>query len=520
MNTGLAIIDWVIIVLYAAGTIFLGWFYGRKQATTKEYFTGSGKMNPTLIGVSLFASLLSTITYLSQPGEVIGKGPVFLVNFLAYPLIFLIIGYVVLPIYMRHRVTSAYELLEERMGLSVRLLGATMFLLLRLIWMSLLILAATKAFCSIADIDEKWITPMVVLIGSIALIYASLGGLRAVVITDLMQTLLLYGGAFLVVAVVTYKMGGFGWFPTEWNQGWDTQPLIPINPDTNKFDPSIRITMIGSIISVLLWYTATSAGDQVSIQRFMSTHDVKAARKSIGVQLIIGTIVGVTLGLAGLAMLGYFQQNPELLPGDITLKSNGDKIFPHFIAFHLPPVISGLVTAGLLAAAMSSMDSGVNSISAVVTTDFIDRLRNKPMSEQAHIRFARILAVVVGIIVLIGSSLVDKVPGNIMAVTQKTVNLLTVPIFCLFLFAMFFKRASPVGVWVGWFFGTTAAILIAFSGMIFGLLDEGLPTERDPISFQWITPVALIVNVIVGLLVSMLFPKKEPFLIADADKSE
>ncbi|MCK5923666.1 MAG: hypothetical protein KAG66_22220, partial [Methylococcales bacterium] len=249
---GLATIDWVIIVLYAVGTVFLGWFYGRKQASTKEYFTGSGKMNPVLIGISLFASLLSTITYLSQPGEIISKGPVFLVNYLAYPLIFLIVGFVVLPIYMKHRVTSAYELLEENLGLSVRLLGATMFLLLRLVWMSLLILAATKAFCSIAGIADEWITPMVVLIRVISLIYASLGGLRAVVITDLMQTLLLYGGAFLVVAVVTYKMGGFGWFPTEWNAGWDTQPLFPIDPETNKFDPSIRITMLGSLISVLI----------------------------------------------------------------------------------------------------------------------------------------------------------------------------------------------------------------------------------------------------------------------------
>jgi solute:Na+ symporter, SSS family len=497
-NTGLTVVDWLIIITYATSTLFLGWFYGRKQKSTKEYFTGSGKMNPVLIGVSLFASLLSTITYLSQPGEIVGKGPVYLINYLAYPFIFFIVGYVVLPVYMRHRVTSAYELLEERMGLSVRLLGASMFLMLRLVWMSLLILAATKAFCKIAEIGDDWIPYMVVLIGSVSLIYASLGGLRAVVITDLMQTVLLYGGAVLVVVVVTIKMSGFGWFPTEWQDNWDTQPLF-------SFDVSTRITMLGTILSVLIWYTATSAGDQVSIQRFMATSDAGAARKAIGIQLIISAIVGITLGLAGFAMLGFFQQHPELLPVDFSLKDDADQVFPLFIAFHLPPVVSGLVTAGLLAAAMSSMDSGVNSISAVVTTDFVDRLFKKQMTEQAHIRFARLLAVIVGIIVLFGSMLVDQVPGNIMAVTQKTVNLLTVPIFCLFLFSMFFKRASPVGVWIGWLFGTTVAILIAFSGPIFGYLEGG----RDPVSFQWITPAALVVNVVIGLIFSTLFPKNE-----------
>lgn len=503
-GTGLTFIDWLIIVLYAASTIFLGWFYGRKLKSTKEYFTGSGKMNPTLIGVSLFASLLSTITYLSQPGEIVGKGPVYLVNYLAYPLIFLIIGFVVLPVYMRHRVTSAYELLEDRLGLSVRLLGASMFLLLRLVWMSLLILAATKAFCSIAEIGEEWVHWMVVLIGSIALIYASLGGLRAVVITDLMQTALLYGGAVLIVVVVSVKMGGFGWFPTQWQDNWDTQPIF-------SFDVSTRITMFGSVLSVLIWYTATLAGDQVSVQRFMSTRDARAARKAIGIQLIISAIVGITLGLAGFAMLGYFNQNPDLLPAGFSLKDDADQVFPLFIAFHLPPVVSGLVTAGLLAAAMSSMDSGINSISAVVTTDFMDRLFHKPMTERAHIRFARWLAVIVGIIVLFGSMLVDLVPGNIMGVTQKTVNLLSVPIFCLFLFALFFKRASPVGVWIGWFFGTSAAILVAFSGPIFGYLEDG----RDPVSFQWIGPVALVVNVVIGLVFSTLFPRKQPRHVAD-----
>ena len=185
------------------------------------------------------------------------------------------------------------------------------------------------------------------------------------------------------------------------------------------------------------------------------------------------------------------------------------------------------------------MDSGINSISAVVSTDFIDRFSKEPMSEKKQVRFARILAVVVGVIVVFGSSFVAEVPGNITAVTGKTVNLLSVPIFCLFFFALFYKRASPVGAWVGWFFGTTTAVLIAFSGPIvlwlhlnhgidpatFGteLIPAtepgGSPKVPDPISFQWITPVALVVNIAVGILFSLLCPRKKPFLIAAENDS-
>jgi SSS family solute:Na+ symporter len=180
----------------------------------------------------------------------------------------------------------------------------------------------------------------------------------------------------------------------------------------------------------------------------------------------------------------------------MTLNENADKIFPHFIAFHLPPVVSGLVLAGLFAAAMSSIDSGVNSITAVVMTDFLDRFGLKPGTELKHVLFARGLAVTIGVIVVLSCTLMEHVPGNITAVTTKTVNLLTVPIFILFFFALFVPFANAPGVWIGVICSIVAAVLIAFSGPIFGMNEQGL----DPISFQWISPVALVVGIIVGSL--------------------
>lgn len=502
-GSGLALVDWVILVLYAGGTIFLGWWFGRRQSSTREYFIGSGKMNPMLIGVSLFATLLSTISYRSMPGESLGKGPVYFANYLAYPFIFLIVGYVLLPVYMRQRVTSAYELLESRLGLSVRLLGAVMFLVLRLVWMSLLIYLTADALRIMMGVEPKWIPLIVLITSTIAIIYTSLGGLRAVVITDLIQTLLLYGGAVLVLVTITVKMGGFGWFPTEWQPNWDRQPVFPESLST-------RVSVLGSILMVLCWYVATSGGDQVSVQRFMATKDAKAARRAIGMQLIVGAVVGLTLGLVGFALLGYFQQFPAELRGDLSIEENADAIFPFYIAGHLPPVVSGLVLSGLFAAAMSSVDSGVNSITAVISKDFIGRLsRRKHEGGRHDVRTARILAVAIGIVVVIGGTLFSQLenPDNITALTGKTVNLLTVPIFCLFLFALFDSKATPLGVWAGWVVGTTVAALIAFSGPIFGFIETPDGGKMDPISFQWIAPAALVADLGVGLLVSRLFPQ-------------
>jgi SSS family solute:Na+ symporter len=495
----MAPIDWIILVFYALSTVGLGWYFGRKQKDTSEYFVGSGKMNPLLIGVSLFATLLSTISYLAIPGEVLGKGPIYLTNYIAYPFVYVVLAFVIIPVYMRQRVTSAYELLEQRLGVSIRLLGAVMFLSLRLVWMSLLVYLTAKAIAIMIGVGDDMVPWIVVVTGAFAVTYTSLGGLRAVVITDLLQTLLLYGGALLVIATVTWKMGGFGWFPTQWQyEIWDDQPVFSL-------DPSTRVTVFGSILSVFLWTVCTVAGDQVSVQRFMATKDANSARRAVAMSLTVGFIVGATLGLVGIALLGFFQANPDLLAVEGTLKSQADQMFPHFIANQLPPVVTGLVVSGLFAAAMSSIDSGVNSITAVVMTDFLDRFGRKPDTEKKHLHLARALAVGIGVVVVLLSTFMEYIPGNFMAVTNKTVNLLTVPIALLFFFALYVPFANAKGVWVATLASVTTAAMIAFSGLIFGVDPV---TELDPISFQWISPAALVVGMIVGLVACKLFANR------------
>jgi SSS family solute:Na+ symporter len=522
-RVGLVTIDWVLIALYAVFTLCLGWYFSRRQTSTKEYFVGSGHMNPFFIGVSLFATLLSTISYLSMPGEVLGKGPAFLAIWLSFPFAYLVVAYILLPVYMRQRVTSAYELLEKKLGLSIRLLGATLFVLLRLVWMSLLLYLAAEAITvmmGLQTLEEKqaWIPWIVLVMGFVTVIYTTLGGLRAVVITDFLQTVLLYGGALMVVGTVTYHFGGFGWFPTEWQTHWDVQPVFSTNPQT-------RLTVVGSFFMFFVWMVCTAGGDQTSVQRFMATKDVAAARRAFAIQLGSTVLVGVTLCLVGFSLLSYFQRFPEQLPAGLNLHGQADKIFPHYIAYHLPIGISGLVVSAMMAAAMSSLDSGVNSITAVFMTDYLDRFGIRPKTERGHMRAAKVLAFTIGAIVVIGSSYMGNIPGNITAVTNKTVNLLTPIIFSLFFFALFVPFARPAGVWAGAVCGIITAVLIAFSGPIlhylavdhgvdpatFGLVLEYHPLTGeviDPISFQWLGPVTLVVNLAIGAAASWLVARR------------
>ena len=498
-HNGLATVDWVIITCYALGTLGLGYYYSRRQESTDEYFTGSGRMNSTLIGFSLFATLLSTISYLSSPGEAISKGPTGMLTMLAIPIIYVVVGYGLIPIYMRRHVTSTYELLEERLGVGVRLLGATQFIILRLVWMSLLIYLAGQAMAVILGVGDEWIPLIVFTTGFVAVVYTSLGGLRAVVVTDFAQTILMFGGAMLVILMVTVDLGGFSWFPTTWQENWDHQPLFSL-------DPGVRISVVGLILYSVIWFICTSGGDQTVVQRFMATGDAAAARRALRTQLLVGAVIGTTLSIVGFALLGYFKVHGDMLPDGIGITTNADKIFPHFISFHLPAGVSGLVVAAMFAAAMSSVDSGINSICAVVTSDFLDRFGRRPKTGKEHVRLARWLAFGIGTLVVFGSSFMEHIPGNITAMTAKTTNLLVTPIFSLFFFALFVPFARPVGVVVGTICGIVTAVLIAFSGPIFGMNPE---TGLDPISFMWISPAALFVNLAVGIVVSLSIKKAE-----------
>lgn len=489
MKDGLHLMDLFVIGVYALGMLAIGWWYSRRTVSRDEFFTGGRGMNPLLVGVSLFATMLSTISYLSKPGEIVKNGPYTLTAVATVPISFFVVGYWLIPALMKFRLTSAYELLETRLGLSSRLIGAGMFVSLRLMWMAVLLNFAASAMLVMMGLDQAWLLPATVLIAAVALGYSTLGGLRAVVVTDLFQFILLLGGAMLVVAVVTYRMGGFGWFPTEWDPAWTKQPVFSLDPWT-------RLTVVGVLVSQTLWTICTAGGDQTAVQRYMATTDAAAARKSYLVKSVASILVSITLALVGLALMAYYRQFPEQFINGATVAGGADKLFPYFIAHQLPVGISGFVVAGMFAAAMSSVDSGVNSVTAVVSTDFVQRFRKTPEDDKSGVLHARIITVVVGVLVILCTTLIDKLPGNFFEVSKRATELFVVPLFTLFFVALFIPRATAAGANLGALSGFLVAAAVAFWNPLFD-------TERA-VSFTWINPLALLVGIPVGWLVSRL----------------
>jgi SSS family solute:Na+ symporter len=480
----MTVLDYAVIGLYAAAMLAVGAYYARRVKSADDYLLGGRSMPPLLIGLSLFATLTSTLTYLALPGEMVKNGPVVFSEFLSFPVAFAIVGFVIIPRIMRQRVTSGYELLETRLGLTGRLLGAVLFILLRVAWMASILYATSHAvLIPLLGLDPAWMPVVNVAMALITLVYTVEGGLRAVVVTDAIQAVLMILGAVVTIVLITAALGGIdAWWPTAWPVHWPPAKVWPAAGASR--------TVVGAMLGMLVWVTCTAGSDQMAIQRYLATRDAAAARRSFAVQLLTTILSGTLLGLAGLAVLGYFQARPEELKAGWAVTTHADRLMPHFIVVGLPPGLTGLVIAAILAAAMSSLSSGLNSTSAVIVTDLVGRAGGWVLTPRGEVRAARAASIVVGIVAVGLSLVVGSLAGNLLELCFKVVNLLTAPIFVLFFLALFVPRATPLAAVAATLASVSVAVVVAFGW--------------DARWFLLSPPAALAAGIVVGTLASLL----------------
>ena len=500
----MTLLDWAAIGLYVVAMLGIGAYYARLARTQDDYLLGGRRMNPIGVGLSYFATMFSTLTYLGVPGEMVRNGPAVLAQLAALPLAWLVVGRFVIPIVMRQPVTTAHEILEARLGIGVRTLAATFFLLMRLLWMGLIIQATvTQVLVPVIGLDPK-LAPLVGLVMAVVtVVYTSLGGFKAVVATDVVQTVILLGGAVLCLGIVTADQGGLGWLPDRWLDHW-AQPTLGL-------DLTARRGILSLVLSVFVWQVCTASSDQMAVQRYLATRDAAAASRMLATGLVCNGVVVVLLVLVGAALLAYARAHPETLGDPATAIAQADTLFPRFIALALPTGIRGLVVGGLLAAAMSSLSSGLSAATSVVTVDFVERLGGRRAADFYGTLPARLLPWAIGLAVVGIGMAVSQVEGNIYELCNKIVNALTAPLAGMFLMAMFVRRATRFGVCVGAAAGLAAVVLVSWWPEL---------TGRPGIGSFWMMPIALVVQVAVGTAASLvpLGPPARPLLAAAADR--
>lgn len=493
--SGLEAFDFVVVVLYVLVTLVICYRASRKQHDTEDYFLGNRRLPWFAVGLSIMATLLSSLTYLGLTGEVVKNGVAgFMTQAAILPAAPLVI-FLFIPFFMRLRFTSVYEYLEHRFDYRARLMGGLLFLLLRLGWVSLVMYSGSIALSKMGGWNFY---ATIAVLGVAATLYTYYGGLEGVVWTDVLQAVMLFGGAAAIVLFVWFDTGDG---PLAWWQAAGEHSKAHTRPVWFSFDPTVRITMGTALMSGFFWQICTHCSDQVVLQRYASTPSLAAARNSYLTNLAALVGIASLLGVSGLGLLYYYLQHPEMLPPGMSATSSGDQLMPHFYATQLPLGFGGLILANFLCDAMQTLVSGVNSVTAVATQDVLEHSSLARQGVANRLGTARRLTLVLGIattfIALGVAWLAQSSAKNIFDLMPKTFNLFLGPLGALFLIGMFLPRVTGRTV--------TPAVLIGLaSAVLWSYWREIFRTSYD-LSIMWAVAFPCTLTIVLAAIFSLVF---------------
>ncbi len=432
----LGALDFSVLGVYFLGLIVMGFYFSGREKSTDDFFVAGRRIPWWAAGLSIFGTQLSAITYMAVPAKSYATDWVFYLSPICILLIAPLLVRYYLPIFRRLKITTAYEYLETRFNLAVRLFGSTAFLLFQLGRVAIVLYLPAIALATVTGVD---VLTSILLMGLIAVLYTVLGGIEAVIWTDVLQVLVLLGGAFLSLVVVLTRIDG------------GVAGLLNVAVSNHKFHmfnwtwdatvASVWVILVGNFFAQLAPYST----DQAVIQRYLTTPNEQQAAKSIWMNALMSPISSAIFFLLGTALYVFYKHHPQALhPGLQT-----DAIFPWFIVQQLPAGISGLLIAGLFAASMSSLDSSMNSVAAVVVTDFYRRFA-RHVSEPSALRLARWVTAAVGFFGTVTALVLATVPiASLWDVFLRLLSFLGGALSGVFLLAVFTKKANGPGTLVG-----------------------------------------------------------------------
>lgn len=448
----LSLTDQVVLFGYMALILGLGVYFSLRNNSTEEYFLGGRRFSGWVIGLSLVGTSISSITFIAYPGDAFKTAWLRFLPNLMLPVGVFIAAWVFLPRFRDGRTTSAYEFLEHRFGPSVRVYGALAFIVAQVVRVSTILYLLALLIQQVTGLEPA---TAIVVAGVFVGLYTVLGGIDAVIWTDVIQTVvLLLGGIFCLWVIVDLLPGGLA-------QIWDTAvannklsfselrngELQPVGWDLSLSEKTITMMLL---LGLTNWLTEYSS-NQNTVQRFCAARSTTEARRGLLVCALSSLPIWGFYMFLGTALWVFFQVNPtdvsnEILDG--TRKA--EQVLPYFIIEYLPEGLVGLVIAAALAAAMSSLDSSINSVTTVSVSDIYRRHLAPGKSDRHYLRVAWGLAVVVSVLMILGAGWIMQAETKTLQDTATIlVSLLSGGLLGLYLYGFLTKGGDARAVWAG-----------------------------------------------------------------------
>ena len=445
-------LDILALVGYLLIITGIGFYFSRKNTNTEEYFVGGRSFGGWVIGLSLVGTSISSITFLAYPGDAFKTSWLRFVPNLMLPLGILIAAYLFLPFFRRGKVTSAYEYLEDRFGPSIRVYGAIAFIIAQIVRVSMILFLLSLVIQELTGLSA---TSCILIGGIIVAIYTIVGGIDAVIWTDVLQTIvLLVGGLLCLWVIIDALPGGLGQIFEVANQ-FDKLSFSVLEDGTLKavgwevrFDEKTITMML--FIGLIAWLTEYSS-NQNTVQRYCAAKSTHEARKAMFVAVCSSLPIWAFYMFLGTALFVFFQELPAVAASEML---NGERapeqILPYFISNHLPAGVAGIVIASALAAAMSSLDSSINAISTVSVVDIYRRHLKPGLDDKHYLKAAWVIASLSAIFMISGAIYLAHAETKTL---QDTATILTSilggGLLGLYLIGFFTKKGDARAAWAG-----------------------------------------------------------------------
>ena len=442
------LINYTVLFLYLFSMVAVGGYFTRKNQNTDDYFRGGKHIPWWAAGLSIFATMLSSLTYTGIPSKAFAQDWVYAAANFMIPVTAIVAVYVAMPFFRHIDATSAYEYLEKRFSRTVRLFGSASFICFHIFRMAI-VMSLTGLALAVATP----LTPMqsVLLMGVLSIVYCTLGGIEAVIWTDTIQTFVLLGGAILALALLISGVdGGVRGFMTVAHDA-NKFAFANLHWDVTSNQIALWVIVLGAFGQNLSSYTA----DQAVVQRYMTTATKELAAKSIWTNAILSIPATFLFFAIGTALFAFYQTHPEKLDPTITT----DQIFPLFISREMPIGIAGLIVAGVFAAAQSTVSTSMNSTATALVTDFM-RPFSVCQTERMYLSIARWSTFFIGVLgTLLGLIFVDPEIKSLFDASIKIIGLFMGLLGGLFILGATSRRATASGALVGAFFWSHCDVL-------------------------------------------------------------
>ena len=473
-------LNWAMLIVYLGMMVWVGFLFNKKDQTTNNFFTASGKIPWWAAGLSIYGTQLSAITFMAIPAIVFATDWSLAIGSVMILGVAPIVVKYYIPFFRRLNITSAYQYLEYRFNPNVRVLGSLSFILYQLGRMGIVLFLPAVAISSVAGID---VYLLIAIMGVICILYTVMGGIEAVIWADVIQVVILIGGAILclVIAIANIEGGLEGVFAkgmaenkfTLYHWGWGQDKLY------------LWIGLIAFFFLNLIPYTS----DQTIVQRYVTVKDERAAAKSIYTNALI-TLPGIVIfyGL-GTVLYIFYHDNPGSIPSE----SVGE-VLPYFVVQQLPAGVAGLIIAGVFAASQSTLSSSMNSVAAAYNTDIHFRIR-PARDDRQKLRAARIATIFAGGFGVASAMITAALDVDfIFNFFQEVLGIFGGSLAGVFILGIFFTRANGIGAIVGFLTGVVTVLLVKNT------------TGIHPYLYG---AISVVTCVAIGYFTSLFFPPKK-----------